>query len=75
MQGLLEWSREGLRDGYLFDTGILSETSLLLFPLQTSPGPTLHKVEGHPNCLHSSLTVSHLSEHDHLPRAGGTERL
>ena len=60
---MVEWSREGLRDGYLFDTGILAETSLL-FPLQLSLRSTLHKVEGHPNCLHSSLTVSYLSEHD-----------
>lgn len=64
MLSLLEWSREGLRDEDLFDTGILAETSLFsslgTFPCQTS----LRDLYSQSNCLYSYPTVSHLSEHD-----------
>lgn len=74
MQSLIECSREGLRDGYLMDTGILAETSLSPSLLALSPGTTFRKAESHSNCLHSFLTVSHLSEHDHEPFLRTTRR-
>ena len=64
MVSLIEWSREGLRDGRGLDTNILTEPSL---------SPSSHLLPRHPilriaddpgSCLHGYPTVSQVSELD-----------